>query len=201
MKTDLEKTAQAKRSQSKGSSFEVKVCKQVVNYFNMLGIEGMVFNNKDDLYRTEGSGSGYHEKGDIIIPNPLLATLFPFFIECKAIEGWDFEQLTRYDSNEGDIKDWFFVEVLRKSKLQSSRDRTSIVIFTKKNSRAYVLFYFDEIRNFLNEQMFEDKFYIHFMNNELRSLEIRTLEGFLNMVAPRSLVKQTYQRFQALQEH
>jgi hypothetical protein len=200
MKSDLEKTAQAKSSQGKGSAFELKVGKQIVNYFNGLGIEGLVFKYGEDLHRTEGSGNTAHEKGDIIIPNPLLAVLFPYIIECKAVEGWDLEQVVRYDSKEG-IKDWFFVEAWKKCRLQSSRDRIPIVVFTRKGAETYVLFSLDQIINQLDIKERNDRFCIYFkVSGEDGYFGIMTLDGFLASVDPYIWVQKAQLRFQKLQE-
>jgi len=195
-KSDLEKTATGKSSQSKGSAFELQVCKRIAQHFNQLGVDGLVFSYGDDIHRTEGSGNTVHEKGDIIIPHPLLAILFPFIIECKAVEGWTLEQIVRYD-NEDNKEDWFFVEEWMMLQKQVSRDRKPIVIFKRDRSETFVLFNRQNV--YIDLQGKENRFYIQFaVRNEY--MAVMTLNGFLDAVAPYVRVQNVVNNFRKLQE-
>lgn len=204
-RSDLEKTATAKSSQGKGAAFELQVCKKIVNYFNELGVKDLVFIYGEDLHRTEGSGNTVYEKGDITIPNPLLAVLFPFIIECKVVEGWSLEQVVRYDNEENreeEIGGWFFVEAWKKCKKQASRGRIPIVIFTRKRAEIYVLFNLEEVLGRWNWVEGIKRFIMNFYTGEeYGSFGIMTLDGFLAAVAPYTQVYNTRLRFQKLQEH
>lgn len=193
---DLESTARGKASQRKGSSFERKVIDIIINYFNSLGIDGLVLKYGEDIHRTEASGAGPHDKGDVIILNPFLATVFPYMIECKCVEGWTLDQLGARDGSE--CSDWFFVMAWEKCKEQTSRDRIPIVVFSRDRAPTYVLI---EFFDFDADEDLRDAFdfMLRFDGKDKRFYILR-FEEFLEEVFKYTGIDRRFKAFQRLQE-
>lgn len=129
-----------KNGRTKGNSFERLVAKLLSNWWD------------EEFHRTPSSG-GLHWKrdnrvtGDVVTPEN---SNFPFSIECKKVEGWNFEQLLK---DTGEIKSWWCQcfkdseEVGKIPLLIFSKNRSPIYYMTTKEV-AEIIFESSEQKNF-----------------------------------------------------
>lgn len=116
-------------SREKGKSFELKVSRILSEWWGM------------DFRRTPNSG-GFHWRNDHrvagdIIPPP--GAKFPFTVECKKHESWDFEQIVK---NTGDVEKFWQQACSDAERVQLK----PMLIFSKNRSPDYVMmFYIDFI--------------------------------------------------------
>lgn len=123
-----------KNGRAKGQSFERVVAKILSTWWG------------EEFHRTPSSG-GLHWKrdnrvtGDVVTPEN---SNFPFSIECKKVEGWNFEQLLK---DTGEISNWWN-QCFRDS---NEVDKIPLLIFSKNRSPIYYMTLRDSIQNLFEE--------------------------------------------------
>ena len=133
-------------AKSKGTGFELLVAKQIAK---VLDIDQQRY-----LPRAPESGARIQWKGDIVATDKL-ASIWPFLIECKKQEGWNFESLLR-NCQTNIIAEWY-IKACEQAK--ESYDKTPLLIFSRNFQPWWVAFPL-HIYNGWNKPLPE--FYIHF---------------------------------------
>lgn len=109
---------------NKGASFERKIAKQIGEWFEC------------EAHRTPQSGGlrwaeDNRVSGDIVVS---LNVPFPFNIECKKHEGWDFEQLIK---GTGEVTDWWLQCITDAREIK----KVPLLTFSKNYSPIYYMIY------------------------------------------------------------
>jgi hypothetical protein len=115
-------------ARSKGTSFELTVAKQIAK-----DLGG--FDQQRYLPRAPESGARIQWKGDIVATDKL-ASIWPFLIECKKQEGWDFEGLMKRD-NKSIIKEWY-TKACEQAK--DSYNKIPLLIFARNYQPWFIAF-------------------------------------------------------------
>ena len=132
-------------AKSKGTGFELLVAKQIAK---VLDIDQQRY-----LPRAPESGARVQWKGDIVATDKL-ASIWPFLIECKKQEGWNFESLLR-NGRTNIIAEWY-IKACEQAK--ESYDKTPLLIFSKNYQPWWVAFPL----HIFNTAKLRPEFYIHF---------------------------------------
>lgn len=109
---------------AKGAKFELETAKGISAWWGT------------KFHRTPGSG-GLHWKSDNrvtgdITPGSDAVEDFPFSVECKKVEDWNFEQIIK---GVGEVRDWW-------SQCHADAltvDKVPLLIFTKNRSPSYYM--------------------------------------------------------------
>ena len=114
-------------SRKKGSAFELSVAKELAN---VLGID-----QKQYLQRSPDSGArdAHSWKGDIVALPPL-DKHWPFFIECKKVEGWTLDHIFSSRDHSTLIHRWY--QKAREQAMLSSK--IPLVIFSRNRAPVYI---------------------------------------------------------------
>lgn len=121
-------------SKKKGSEFELQIAKELGKWWG------------EEFHRTPASGGLRWQKdnrilGDIVTPEE---SKFPFVVECKKREGWDFLQLL---PNVGEINKWW-KQVLADSE-RSEKNLRPMLVFSKNFARNFVMFSVSDVESLL----------------------------------------------------
>lgn len=113
-----------KNGRAKGQGFERVVAKLLTEWWG------------EEFHRTPASGGLHWKKdnrvsGDIVPPEN---SNFPFSVECKKVEGWNFEQVLKCT---GDVPKWWS-QCIKDSK---EVDKYPLLIFSKNRSPVYYMVY------------------------------------------------------------
>lgn len=120
--TPLKPLKKRKNGRAKGAKFERVTAKLITVWWD------------EDFHRTPASGGLHWKKdnrvaGDIVPPPD---SDFPFSVECKKVEGWNFEQVIK---GTGEVFDWW-KQCIRDSK---EIGKIPLLIFSKNNSPIYYM--------------------------------------------------------------
>ncbi len=133
-------------SRAKGNGFELKISKILTEKW------------KTKFVRTPNSGAFKNlAPSDIIPENNADWLTMPYFIECKARQGWHLEQMISGKSS-CPVLDWYFEEEEKQVKARGDKfyDKCMLLIFTKNHDDYYVMYRtcigtFDEVTFDYNE--------------------------------------------------
>lgn len=120
-----------KNSRSKGAGFERETAKLLTDWWGV------------DFHRVPASG-GLHWKDDNRVSGDIVAppdSDFPFSVECKKVEGWNFEQIIK---GTGLVTDWWS---------QCTRDadefnKAPLLIFSKNRSPVFFMVRVEDFKKF-----------------------------------------------------
>lgn len=131
-----------KNSRAKGSNTENYLAKRIREHF-LVGIDSKVAYQM--VHRTPMSG-GHVERGDLIIKPPVLK-LFPWFIECRNREMWDWKQIWERGENSTILK-WFWLDAAEKCHPYDQNiryQRMPLLVFTRNQQRMYFAAWEDDL--------------------------------------------------------
>jgi hypothetical protein len=117
-------------SRAKGNGFELKISKILTEAW------------KTKFVRTPNSGAFKNlAPSDIIPENNADWLTMPYFIECKARQGWHLEQMISSKSS-CPVLDWYFEEEEKQVKSRGDKfyDKCMLLIFTKNHDDYYVMY-------------------------------------------------------------
>lgn len=133
MKTEQPTTKKRKNSRAKGAGYERKICKALTPWWDC------------EFHRVPASGGLRWKQdnrvtGDIVVQEDVKD--FPFVIECKKREGWNFEQLIK---GTGEVVSWW---EQNNNDLERLSDSTKhpLVIFSKNLSPDYYMIRLDDFK-------------------------------------------------------
>jgi len=132
-------------AKDKGTGFELLVAKQIAKSLDI--------NQQRYLPRAPESGARVQWKGDIVATDKL-AAIWPFLIECKKQEGWNFEALLK-NGHSNIIAEWY---IKASEQAKESYDKTPILIFSRNYQPWWVAF---PLQLFVSANI-KAEFYIHF---------------------------------------
>ncbi len=115
-----------KNSRAKGASFERKIAKDLTAWWG------------DSFTKTPSSGGlrwgqDHRVTGDIVPSED--AKDFPFVVECKKRENWDFEQIIK---GTGEVPSWW-EQAYNDNLRLGDHKKTPILIFSKNRSPVYFM--------------------------------------------------------------
>jgi hypothetical protein len=125
-----------KKSKVKGSSFENSIATIIRKKF-LYGLDAKTTYNL--VHRTPLSG-GHVERGDIILKPPVLK-YFPWFIECRNRESWDWKHIWE-KGDRSIILEWFLEDADLKchpydNNSSPTHARRPLLLFTKNFHQVY----------------------------------------------------------------
>jgi hypothetical protein len=121
-----EQPKKRKNSRAKGAAYERKICKLLMPWWNC------------EFHRVPASGGLRWKQdnrvtGDIVVQEDVKD--FPFVIECKKREGWNFEQIIK---GTGEVVSWWEQNITDIHRLGDVNKRP-LVIFSKNMSPDYFM--------------------------------------------------------------
>lgn len=132
----------AKNSRAKGSNTENYLAKRIREHF-LTGVDPKLAYQM--VHRTPMSG-GHVERGDLIIKPPVLK-LFPWFIECRNREMWDWPQIWKQQEKSVIIA-WFLIDAVEKCHPYDQNiryQRMPLLVFTKNQQPMYFAAWEDDL--------------------------------------------------------
>lgn len=127
--------ASRKGSKRKGNKYENDISKIIRKYLIPKGIDPKIAYNL--LHRTGMSGART-ERGDMIIQPPLLE-FFPYFMECRNRESWDWLQVAKNASG-CILARWYWHDAVDKChKFAGKHHRWPMLVFTKNQHPNYFM--------------------------------------------------------------
>ncbi|UXR28888.1 hypothetical protein [Bacillus paranthracis] len=155
-----------KNSRAKGSTFERKVAKELTAWWG------------EEFHRVPASGGlrwGEDNRvvGDIVAPE---GSDFPFTIECKKREGWNFEQLIK---GTGEVTSWWLQAVTDRERLNDVT-KHPLLVFSKNRSPEFYMMEYSLWKKFptLEKNYFITSFTI---NNVLHRVVVGFFDELLNV--------------------
>lgn len=135
-------------SKQKGNSWENHIAKVLRGKFIPPEVDAKLAHNL--IHRTPMSG-GHVEKGDLIIKPPIWKQ-FPWFIECRNRQVWNWKQIM--EQGQGSvIGTWFWEDAVEKCHPYDENGaypRRPLLLFTKNYESVYFMAYASDIEEVLN---------------------------------------------------